>query len=133
MNKHGVDFEEAKTVLNDPFELTVADPEHSQGETRFVSVGKSETDRLIVVSYTERIGDRIRIIGEIPRHGLSMADIRQRPADHDTVEAGNDASDLVVVTFDERIHRSGLILDRLKNRENTMYLCFRLCRVGGRT
>ena len=63
MNKHGVDFEEAKTVLNDPFELTVADPEHSQGETRFVSVGKSEADRLIVVSYTERTGDRIRIIG----------------------------------------------------------------------
>ena len=63
LGKHGVDFEEAKTVLNDPFELTVADPEHSHGETRFVSVGKSETDRLIVVSYTERPGDRIRIIG----------------------------------------------------------------------
>ena len=62
VKKHQADFAEAKTVFNDPLEVTIPDPTHSLDENRFPSLGRSETDRLVVVSYTERHGDRIRII-----------------------------------------------------------------------
>jgi uncharacterized DUF497 family protein len=60
--KHGVSFEEARTVFSDPFELTISDPDHSVGEHRFLSIGRSERNRLIIVSYTERQPNEIRII-----------------------------------------------------------------------
>jgi hypothetical protein len=59
--KHGVTFAEAMTVLSDPLEFTIADPDHSEGECRFLSMGLSATGRLLVVAYTER-QERIRII-----------------------------------------------------------------------
>ena len=60
--KHGVRFAEARTVFNDPLELTIPDPDHSTGESRFLSVGVSAENRLLLVSYVERSGERIRII-----------------------------------------------------------------------
>ena len=61
LRKHGVSFEEATTVFGDPLSLTIADPEASRGEHRFVIVGLSHRSRLLVVIHTER-GDNIRII-----------------------------------------------------------------------
>ena len=61
IEKHGVDFTEAATVFGDPLELTIADPDHSVGEFRFLSMGRSSLNRILVVSYTEREG-RIRIV-----------------------------------------------------------------------
>lgn len=58
---HGVDFAEAATVFGDPLELTISDPDHSVSEFRFLSIGHSVSNRILVVSYTER-GDRVRII-----------------------------------------------------------------------
>ena len=63
--KHGVSFSEAMTVFGDPLELTIADPDHSEAEFRFISIGLSSADQLLVVSYTER-GDRTRIISARP-------------------------------------------------------------------
>jgi uncharacterized DUF497 family protein len=60
--KHGINFSEATTVFGDPLELTITDPEHSSGEFRFLSIGKSNAGNLLVVSYTERKQNRIRII-----------------------------------------------------------------------
>ena len=60
--KHDVAFLEASTVFGDPMELTIYDPDHSEGEHRFLSVGRSSSRRLLVVSYTEREESRIRII-----------------------------------------------------------------------
>jgi uncharacterized DUF497 family protein len=60
--RHGVTFDEGKTVFNDPFALTIPDPDHSQHEDRWIDIGFSSKGRLLVVWYTER-GDRIRIIG----------------------------------------------------------------------
>jgi len=34
--KHGVSFFEASTVLGDPLELVISDPDHSEGEFRWV-------------------------------------------------------------------------------------------------
>ena len=61
LKKHGVGFLEASTVFADPLEVTIPDPEHSEGEARFLSVGLSADARLLVVAYTEREGT-IRII-----------------------------------------------------------------------
>ena len=59
--KHGITFEEASTIFDDLLSITIHDPAHSVGEDRFITVGTSVTDRLIVVVHTER-GDTIRII-----------------------------------------------------------------------
>jgi hypothetical protein len=59
--KHGVSFEEAATVFGDPLSVTIFDPAHSQTEERFIILGRSHLDKLLVVVHTER-GDNIRII-----------------------------------------------------------------------
>lgn len=61
LGKHGVGFPEAASVLGDPLEMMVSDPDHSENESRFISLGISKAGRLLVVSYTER-GHNIRII-----------------------------------------------------------------------
>jgi uncharacterized protein len=58
---HGVSFEEAATVFNDPLARTVSDAEHSLEEERFVTMGRSDAGFLLVVCHCDR-GDRIRII-----------------------------------------------------------------------
>jgi len=60
--KHDVSFSEATTVFGDPLELTVEDPVHSSGEYRFLSIGRSSAGNILVVSYTEREQNLIRII-----------------------------------------------------------------------
>jgi len=59
--KHNVTFAEASTVFGDLLSATVFDPDHSNEEDRFITVGFSERHRLLIVSHTERDG-RIRII-----------------------------------------------------------------------
>ncbi len=54
LQRHQIDFEEAKTVFNDPFLLTFSDTEHSEGEYRYLSIGHSATGKTVVVSHTER-------------------------------------------------------------------------------
>jgi len=61
LKKHRVGFPEAATVFGDPLEMTIPDSDHSEGEARFLSLGLSTENRLLVVAYTER-DDRIRII-----------------------------------------------------------------------
>ncbi len=58
---HGVSFDEAKTVFDDPLYMDFYDPDHSYGEHRFIIVGQSRQRRLLMVSYTER-GNAIRLI-----------------------------------------------------------------------
>ncbi len=60
--KHGVSFSEATKVFGDPLEVTIEDSEHSSGEYRFLSIGRSSAGNILVVSYTEREQNLIRII-----------------------------------------------------------------------
>ena len=62
LRKHGVSFNEAKTVFNDPFGMTIADPDHSLREDRYIDMGMSSRGRILTVWYTER-GPNIRIVG----------------------------------------------------------------------
>lgn len=59
--KHRIGFKEAESVFYDPSSITIADPDHSIGEERFIDIGISSENRLLVVIYTER-ANRIRII-----------------------------------------------------------------------
>ena len=59
--KHGVTFEEAKTVFNDPLYVDFYDPDHSYGEHRYILIGESTQGRLLFVSYMES-NDVIRLI-----------------------------------------------------------------------
>jgi uncharacterized protein len=61
IKKHGVSFEEAATAFGDPESLTIADPDHSDQEDRWILLGFSSSANLLVVVHTER-GDIIRII-----------------------------------------------------------------------
>ena len=61
MRIHGVDFQEAKTVLEDPYSITIPDDSHSQDEARSLVLGLSLLSRVLLVVYTER-RERIRII-----------------------------------------------------------------------
>lgn len=61
VTKHGVTFDEASTVFQDTLSLAISDPLHSEDEERFVLIGHSHRNRLLVIVHTER-GDRIRII-----------------------------------------------------------------------
>ncbi len=60
-SKHGVSFEEAQTVFTDPLYLDFYDPDHSDEEERYIIVGQSDQQRLLVVSYTER-DQKVRLI-----------------------------------------------------------------------
>jgi len=59
--KHGITFEEASTIFGDPLSITIPDPAHSVGEDRFITVGTSVDNKLLVVVHTDR-DDIIRII-----------------------------------------------------------------------
>ncbi len=54
LSKHGVAFDEAKTVFDDPLYIDFYDPDHSDEEERYIIIGQSQQRRLLVVSYTER-------------------------------------------------------------------------------
>ena len=53
LNKHGVSFDEAATVLQNLWAAEFPDPEHSGTEERWMAIGHSNTGRLLVVCYTE--------------------------------------------------------------------------------
>jgi uncharacterized DUF497 family protein len=61
--KHGVSFDEAKTVFYDERALVIADPDHSKVEDRFVIMGMSALIRVLVVVHCFRSNHNvIRII-----------------------------------------------------------------------
>jgi uncharacterized protein len=51
--KHGIEFEEAATVFSDPLLMVLSDSEHSEGEDRWIALGKSIRQLLLVVVHTE--------------------------------------------------------------------------------
>jgi len=61
LKKHKVSFDEATTVFIDPFSITIPDPDRSGEEQRYIDIGSSDKDHVLVVVYTER-GSNIRII-----------------------------------------------------------------------
>lgn len=54
--KHGVRFEEAATAFDDPLYITFLDIEHSLEEERYITIGMSRDNRLLLIAHTERKG-----------------------------------------------------------------------------
>lgn len=61
-NHDGLTFEEAETVFGDPLAAVFLDKDHSIEEKREIIIGYSSEQRLLVVCFTEREEDLIRII-----------------------------------------------------------------------
>ena len=61
LRKHRVDFTEASTVFADTLSITIPDPDHSEDEERWVTIGLSNRQRWLVVVHTEE-EETIRII-----------------------------------------------------------------------
>lgn len=53
--KHGVSFEEAVSAFDDPLSELLEDPDHSDQEERTILIGLSDTNKLLAVSFTERL------------------------------------------------------------------------------
>ena len=61
LEKHGISFEEAKTIFDNPLAVVFDDPYHSIGEIREIMIGHSSQNQLLIVAFTERAG-AIRIV-----------------------------------------------------------------------
>jgi uncharacterized protein len=53
-DKHGVAFDEAATVFRDSQALSIFDPDHSEREDRWVTMGISDKGRLLIVNHSFR-------------------------------------------------------------------------------
>jgi len=61
LRKHRVSFPEAATAFDDPLSVTIADPDHSAREERYLLLGLTRGGRVVVVAHADR-GANIRII-----------------------------------------------------------------------
>ena len=52
--KHKITFDEASTIFTDPFLISFVDEFHSDKEERFISIGLSERNRVLLAVHTER-------------------------------------------------------------------------------
>ncbi len=53
IRKHKVSFGEAKTIFDDPYLVTYSDEFHSDSEDRYISIGYSTRNRVLLVIHTE--------------------------------------------------------------------------------
>lgn len=77
--KHGVSFDEARTVFYDDRALLIGDPDHSDHEDRFVLIGMSQAPRTLVVCHCYREDDEvIRIISARKANRMERAEYERR-------------------------------------------------------
>jgi uncharacterized DUF497 family protein len=74
---HGVTFEEAATVFDDPLAITADDEAHSAFEQRFIITGQSVLARVLTVVYTMR-GDSTRLISARAVAGRELQEYEQQ-------------------------------------------------------
>jgi hypothetical protein len=76
LKKHGVSFEEAKTVFDNPLAVIFDDEAHSVDEQREIIIGHSRQNRLLLIAFTERSGN-VRIISARPATRNEREDYEQ--------------------------------------------------------
>lgn len=82
LRKHEVHFAEASTAFGDPLARIIEDPQHPYGERRFVLLGSSAKNQLLVVIFAEPEPEHIRIISARkarPRERRQYENIKERP------------------------------------------------------
>ena len=82
---HGITFDEASTIFSDHLSLIIYDPLHSEAEDRFIIIGKSYKNRLLVIAHVDR-GDRIRIISARKATKRKGNNMKKMPNDPDLLE-----------------------------------------------
>jgi len=75
--KHGVSFDLARTIFNDPFLVTVADLEHSEAEERWFSIGRAANGSLLSVAYLWSEVESATKIRVISARKATRTEIRQ--------------------------------------------------------
>jgi len=101
LSKHGVSFTEAVTAFGDPLSMNMPDPDHSEGEQRFIVLGMSDRYRLLVVSYTRGRREReSSVLGwqlDMNETNMKKSKKRARPAgsEEDTMRPEYDFSKAV--------------------------------------
>lgn len=73
--KHGVSFEEAKTVFADDYGRLIADPDHSEDEDRFILMGLSNQIRLLLVCHCYK--EEENVVRIISARKADKAEIKQ--------------------------------------------------------
>jgi uncharacterized DUF497 family protein len=61
LRKHGISFPEASTVFADPLSWTYPDPDHSDREERYLTIGLSARRAVVIIGHADE-GDTVRII-----------------------------------------------------------------------
>jgi len=79
LKEHGVAFEEAQSVFDDPLSRTIHDPDHSYGEERYLTMGLCTSGRLLVVCHCDR-GDKIWLISARDAEGHERRAYENRPS-----------------------------------------------------
>ena len=77
--KHGVSYEEATTVFADPLAFIFDDATHSRYESREIIIGHSAKNRLIIISFTERADNIVRLISARPATRKEREDYEKKP------------------------------------------------------
>ena len=77
LRDHRVDFLEAMTVFADPLTITDFDVGHSDDEDRFVSVGRAQSGRLLLVVHTF---SEVVNVGEVPYSFVRITSAREPTA-----------------------------------------------------
>lgn len=76
--KHGVSFLEAETVFRDVYALHVFDGDHSWEEDRFIIIGMSDQERMLMVVYVERTSRTLRLISARPAKPQEKKDYEEK-------------------------------------------------------
>ena len=62
LRKHGISFDEAVTVFGDTDAVVLVDETHAEIEDRFAIIGYSRYERILLVAYTYRVANTLRLI-----------------------------------------------------------------------
>jgi uncharacterized DUF497 family protein len=65
-SKHGLSIQRAASVFLDPLAWKFPDPDHSEGELRYITIGESADAQLVVIAHVDLEEERIRIISARP-------------------------------------------------------------------
>jgi len=79
-SKHKVTFQEAVSVFRDPLADVFDDEDHSAAEKREIIIGHSDRQRLLVISFVERLEGVIRIISARGATRREQHDYEEEPA-----------------------------------------------------
>jgi hypothetical protein len=75
--KHNISFSDAKEIFLDPFHLSISDDYHSQEEERWITIGSTINNKIIVVCHTYRFMENEEVIRIISARAATSREKRQ--------------------------------------------------------